>query len=51
VPRSMPAERMEIRFTVVGETARQAELTAHGNRYEEILAKMPSGAESPAEEG
>jgi tRNA threonylcarbamoyladenosine biosynthesis protein TsaE len=51
VPRSMPAERMEIRLTVVGETARRAELTAHGNRHEEILAMMPNGAESPAEEG
>lgn len=48
VPRSMPAERMEIHLTVVGETARRAELTAHGRRYEEILVRL-TGGESPEE--
>jgi tRNA threonylcarbamoyladenosine biosynthesis protein TsaE len=37
VPRSMPAERLEIRLIVVGETARRAELTACGDRYAAIL--------------
>ncbi len=50
VPGSMPAERMEIRLTVVGETARHAELTAHGRRYCEILEKLTTGTDL-AEEG
>jgi tRNA threonylcarbamoyladenosine biosynthesis protein TsaE len=49
VPRSMPAERLEVHLTVVGETSRRAELTAHGRPYEEILVRL-TGAAS-AEEG
>jgi tRNA threonylcarbamoyladenosine biosynthesis protein TsaE len=34
---SMPTDRLDIRLIVVGETARRAELTAHGDRYRDIL--------------
>jgi tRNA threonylcarbamoyladenosine biosynthesis protein TsaE len=40
VPGAMPAERLEIRFTVVGETARRLEITAHGERYRALLAAL-----------
>jgi tRNA threonylcarbamoyladenosine biosynthesis protein TsaE len=40
VPRSMPAERLEIRLIVVGETSRRADLTAYGDRYKKMLANL-----------
>ena len=40
VPRSMPAERLEVQLDVVGETARRAELTAHGASYDHLLAEL-----------
>jgi tRNA threonylcarbamoyladenosine biosynthesis protein TsaE len=48
VPRSMPAERLEVRLIVVGETLRRAEVTAHGDRYRELLASL-MGARSASE--
>jgi tRNA threonylcarbamoyladenosine biosynthesis protein TsaE len=38
VPGSMPAERLEARLFVVGENERRLELTAHGDRYRELLS-------------
>jgi tRNA threonylcarbamoyladenosine biosynthesis protein TsaE len=42
VPQSMPAERLEARLTIVGETARRLELVAHGARYEQLLDVLAS---------
>ena len=38
VEQAMPAERLEARFTIVGETARRLEVIAHGERYERLIA-------------
>ncbi len=40
VPNAMPAQRLEIRMTVVGETARRVDLIAHGERYRELPAAL-----------
>jgi tRNA threonylcarbamoyladenosine biosynthesis protein TsaE len=37
---SMPSERLDACLTVVGETARRLELTGHGERYCNLLAKL-----------
>ncbi len=43
VAAAMPAERLDVRFAIVGETARRVELTAHGARYEEFLFRFTPG--------
>ena len=40
VPCSIPEERLEIRLVVTGETQRRAELTAHGEKYEQMLTQL-----------
>jgi tRNA threonylcarbamoyladenosine biosynthesis protein TsaE len=40
VASAMPAERLEARLVVTGETSRRLELTAHGKRYRELLAAL-----------
>ena len=37
VPESLPAEWLEIRLEVTGEQSRRVEMTAHGERYREIM--------------
>jgi tRNA threonylcarbamoyladenosine biosynthesis protein TsaE len=34
---AMPPARLEVRFTIVGKSARRVELVAHGERYEPLL--------------
>ena len=41
VPHSLPREYLEVRLTVTGETSRRVELTAHGERYERLIAAEP----------
>jgi tRNA threonylcarbamoyladenosine biosynthesis protein TsaE len=36
----LPAQYLEIRIELTGETSRRFELTAHGPRYEELLARL-----------
>ena len=43
VPGLLPKERLEARLTIVGETARRLELTAFGERYQELIGKLKSG--------
>jgi tRNA threonylcarbamoyladenosine biosynthesis protein TsaE len=40
VETAMPAERLEIRITPVGTTARTFDITAHGERYRVLLAAL-----------
>jgi tRNA threonylcarbamoyladenosine biosynthesis protein TsaE len=40
VPGEMPAERLEARLTVTGDTGRRLELTASGERYGDLLTKL-----------
>jgi tRNA threonylcarbamoyladenosine biosynthesis protein TsaE len=47
VPRSLPAERLEVRLIVVGETSRRAELSGHGDKFEEMLANLARAAGIP----
>lgn len=42
VPDLLPAERLDIRLEVVGDTARQATLEAHGPAYERLLEQLAS---------
>jgi tRNA threonylcarbamoyladenosine biosynthesis protein TsaE len=42
VTRCMPAEFLEIRITITGEESRRFEMTAHGPRYEPIIARLAS---------
>jgi tRNA threonylcarbamoyladenosine biosynthesis protein TsaE len=42
VPRALPSERLELRLSVVGETARRLELTAHGEQYHNLLMQLTS---------
>ena len=44
VPSLLPAERLEARLEVVGETARRLELTAIGDRYRTLLGELERGA-------
>lgn len=44
VPEAMPAERLDARLTIIGETARRLELAAHGERYERLLAAVAAGS-------
>jgi tRNA threonylcarbamoyladenosine biosynthesis protein TsaE len=37
VPGSLPTEHIRIELTVTGESSRQARITAHGERYEELV--------------
>jgi tRNA threonylcarbamoyladenosine biosynthesis protein TsaE len=45
VPRSMPVERLEVRFVVTGQSTRRLELTAIGDRYASVLDRI--GAQGP----
>jgi tRNA threonylcarbamoyladenosine biosynthesis protein TsaE len=40
VPASMPSEHLEVRISVVGETARRFALSARGERYRLLLDKV-----------
>jgi tRNA threonylcarbamoyladenosine biosynthesis protein TsaE len=40
VPGALPAERLEIRFEVVGEMARRVAITAHGERYRMLISQL-----------
>jgi tRNA threonylcarbamoyladenosine biosynthesis protein TsaE len=40
VARSLPGEHLWIELKVIGETSRQALLTANGEKYEQILARL-----------
>jgi tRNA threonylcarbamoyladenosine biosynthesis protein TsaE len=40
IQRCLPAERLEVRITVLSDTARQFEVTAIGQRYEEVVARL-----------
>jgi tRNA threonylcarbamoyladenosine biosynthesis protein TsaE len=40
VPGAMPAERLEARLEVVSETARRIQITAMGERYQNLLAEL-----------
>jgi tRNA threonylcarbamoyladenosine biosynthesis protein TsaE len=44
VQQVMPAERLDVHLTIVGETARRIVLTAHGLRYEPLLAAVANSA-------
>lgn len=44
VPSLLPAERLEARLTIVGETARRLELTAVGERYRALLCELERSA-------
>jgi tRNA threonylcarbamoyladenosine biosynthesis protein TsaE len=44
VPSCLPRERLEIRLTITGESARRFDLLAYGERYEELLRRF---AEQP----
>ncbi len=44
VPACLPAERLEIRIAIIGETSRQFELTARGERYVRLIAHLPLAA-------
>jgi tRNA threonylcarbamoyladenosine biosynthesis protein TsaE len=37
VTESLPADRLEVRLMIVGETARRLDIIAHGERYERLL--------------
>jgi len=39
----LPAERLEIRLEVTGETSRRAVLEGHGRAYEELLGQVAKG--------
>jgi tRNA threonylcarbamoyladenosine biosynthesis protein TsaE len=43
VPGAMPAERLEIRIEVVGETERRFAVQSHGPRYDELLKQLTAG--------
>jgi tRNA threonylcarbamoyladenosine biosynthesis protein TsaE len=40
VPTCLPTERLEIRIRTLSETARRFDLTAHGERYEEMVQSI-----------
>ncbi len=40
VPGAMPAERLEVRIEVVGETERRFVIHGHGPRYDELLREL-----------
>ena len=43
VERCLPAERLDIRIVVTGETSRRFELRAAGSEAEAVLARLPAG--------
>ena len=43
VPGAMPAERLEIRIEVVGETERRFVIESHGPRYDDLLRELTRG--------
>jgi tRNA threonylcarbamoyladenosine biosynthesis protein TsaE len=45
VQQVLPAERLDVRFTIIGETARCIGITAHGLRYEQLLAAVAKHGE------
>lgn len=42
VAQALPADRLEVRLVIAGETARRVELIAKGARYEAVLAALAS---------
>jgi hypothetical protein len=40
VERCLPAERLEIRIEVCGQSARDFHLTAHGGRYATVIEQL-----------
>ncbi len=42
VPNCLPMEYLEVRIVPTGETSRRFELTAHGERYEQIIRSFTS---------
>lgn len=44
VPTCLPAERLEIRITITGETSRRLEMAAMGENYMRVISRFPLAA-------